>query len=208
MKIVGLTGSIGMGKTTTAQMFRARGVPVFDADGAVRALQSRGGVALPAIEAAFPGAVEDDVLNRVMLRNHVFEEPEARQVLESIIHPMVSDLRRKFLADAEQDKQPFVVLDVPLLYETGGDAACDFVLVVSAPEDVQRARVLDRPGMDEDIFNQVVASQLPDADKRARADYVIETGGGTTATELEVEAVIRDLHARSAAADQAQENTG
>ena len=193
MKIVGLTGSIGMGKTTTANLFRQRGIPVFDADSCVHQLQAPGGVALPAIEAAFPGVVVNGKLDRSSLRDRVFDNPEARTVLEKIIHPMVSVMRRNFLYEAEQDREPFVVLDIPLLFENGLDEDCDLIVVVSAPPDVQRERVLERANMSIETFERILASQMADQDKRYKADYVIETGKGLDVAAEQVDAFIEAI---------------
>ncbi|WP_374763134.1 dephospho-CoA kinase [Yunchengibacter salinarum] len=193
LKVLGLTGSIGMGKSTAAGFFRDAGVPVFDADATVRALQAPGGAALPAVEAAFPGVVVDGVLDRAALSRRVFADDAARRKLESILHPMVGEARARFFEDAARAHAPLVVLDVPLLFETGGDGACDRVAVVSAPLDVQRDRVMARPGMTEAVFEQVLATQMPDRDKRARADYVIRTGDGFAPTRRKVNAIIADM---------------
>lgn len=190
MKIVGLTGSIGMGKTTVANMFRDKGIPVFDADSAVHALQAPGGLAIPTLDAAFPGTVKDGVLDRGALRDLVFEDPDKRKALEDIIHPMVAGERRKFLYNAETSGAVFVVLDVPLLFESGGEKNCDLVVVVSAPEAVQRRRVLDRKNMTLEAFKKIVANQMSDHDKRHMADFVINTGKDLAVTESEVEKFI------------------
>lgn len=193
MKVVGLTGSIGMGKSETARMFRACGVPVFDADAVVHQLQAKGGRAIPAIEAAFPAVVQAGVLDRQKLGALVFAEPEAKKKLEAIMHPMVAEERIGFFAGAEKADVKFVVLDVPLLFETGGNKACDKVIVVSAPAEIQRTRVLARPGMTEEKFNHILARQVPDADKRAGADYVIETDKGLDHAEAKVKRIIGEL---------------
>ena len=186
--ILGLTGSIGMGKSTVAQMFRDLGVPVFDADATVHALQGPDGALLPAIEAAFPGTTGPAGVDRPRLRDRIFRDPDARRLLESIVHPAVAAERQQFLethADA-----PLVVLDVPLLFETGGDSRCDSVAVVSARAEVQRARVLARPGMTESAFAAILATQLPDAEKRARARHVIHTDTTLAATQAQVAALV------------------
>jgi dephospho-CoA kinase len=174
MKIIGLTGGIGMGKSHAAAAFRRAGVPVFDADAAVHALQGRGGRALPAIGAAFPGVVRDGVLDRGALRARVLADGAALRVLEGVMHPLVRRAQARFLARARG--APVVVLDVPLLFETGGDERVDHVVVVSAPAAVQRARVRARRRMSEAEIERVIALQMPDAEKRARADTVIRTG--------------------------------
>lgn len=186
--ILGLTGSIGMGKSTVARMFRDLGVPVFDADATVHALQGPNGALLPAIEAAFPGTTGPAGLDRPALRERIFADPEARRRLEAIVHPAVAAERQRFL-DIHA-AAPLVVLDVPLLFETGGDSRCDSVAVVSAAPEVQRARVLARPGMTESAFAAILASQLPDAEKRARAQHLIHTDTTLAATRAQVAALV------------------
>jgi len=193
MKIIGLTGSIGMGKSETAGMFRDLGVPVFDADAAVHQLQAKDGRALPAIEAAFPGVIEAGVLDRQKLGAIVFADAAAKSRLEAIIHPMVGEERAGFFSNAEKAEAAFVVLDVPLLFETGGNSACDKIVVVSAPAEVQRARVLARSGMSAQKFEQILAKQTPDADKRAGADYIIETDKGFDHARAAVAEIVKDL---------------
>lgn len=172
--ILGLTGSIGMGKSAVAQMLREQGVPVFDADAVVHRLQGPGGALLPAIEAAFPGTTGAAGVDRGKLGALVFGDAAALSRLERIVHPAVAAARESFLI--EHAAQPLVVFDIPLLYEKGHEAGLDAVAVVSAPADVQRARVLARPGMTPEKFAQILALQVPDAEKRARADHVIDTG--------------------------------
>lgn len=167
---LGLTGSIGMGKSTTAQMFREEGVPVWDADAAVHRLYAPGGAAVEAVGALCPDAVVAGAVDRARLKGWLAEEPARLAQLEAVVHPLVAADRAEFIARADA---PLVVLDIPLLFETGADV--DGVLVVSAPEDVQRARVLARPGMTEAHLDAILARQMPDAEKRARADFVIET---------------------------------
>ncbi len=186
--MLGLTGSIGMGKSTVAAMFRALGVPVFDADATVHALQGPGGRLLPAIESAFPGTTGPAGVDRPALRAAIFGDTERRRALESIVHPAVGEARQAFLTD--HAAAPLVVLDVPLLYETGGERYCDAVAVVSAGESVQRARVLARPGMREATFESILASQMPDAEKRARATHVIDTDTTLAATQAQVAALV------------------
>lgn len=180
MIIIGLTGSIGMGKSTVAGMFVRLGVPVFDADAAVRALQGPGGRALPAIEAAFPGTTGPAGLDRVKLGAQVFGDKAALRRLEMILHPLVGEAQSAFLARHRLKRAG--VLDVPLLFEKGGSERCDVTVVVSAPLRVQRARVLARPGMTRDKFAAILKAQMPDAAKRKRADIVIETGRGRRET--------------------------
>jgi dephospho-CoA kinase len=176
MKIVGLTGGIGMGKSFAAKAFRRAGVPVFDADREVHRLQGRNGRALPAIAAAFPGVVQDGVLDRAALRQAVLADRGKLRVLEGILHPLVRAAQRRFLARARSAGARMVVLDVPLLFETGGDRRVDHVVVVSAPAPVQRARVRARRRMSDAEIDRMIALQMPDAAKRARADTVIRTG--------------------------------
>ena len=171
--VLGLTGSIGMGKSTVAEMIMAEGVPVFDADAAVHRLQGPGGALLPQIEAAFPGTTGPQGVDRAALGAKVFGDPDALARLESIVHPAVAQLREAFLL--EHAGMDLVVFDVPLLFEKGGFQTVDAVLVVSAPAGVQRQRVLARPGMDPAKFSRILDIQVPDAEKRARADFVIET---------------------------------
>jgi dephospho-CoA kinase len=174
MVIVGLTGSIGMGKSTAAKMLREMGVPVYDADAAVHALQARNGPALPAIEAAFPGVVKAGVLDRQALGARVFGNKEALRRLEAIVHPMVQQRQRAFLRRAALAGEKLVVLDIPLLFEGQGHRMVDAIAVVSAPAEMQRERVLARPGMTEEKFAEILKKQTPDAEKRARADFVID----------------------------------
>ena len=189
--ILGLTGSIGMGKSTVAAMFAGAGVPVFDADAEVRALQGPDGALLPAIEAAFPGGTGPGGVLREVLGARVFGDPAALARLEAIVHPAVARRRADFLA--AHGAAPVVVVDIPLLFEKGGDAAVDAVLVVSAPAEVQRARVLARAGMTAEKFASILALQMPDAEKRARADHVIDTGTSLAETERAVRALIARL---------------
>ena len=192
MFVLGLTGSVGMGKSATAQMFAAEGVPVHDSDAAVHALYE--GEAVAAIEAAFPGTAANGKVDRAKLGERVIGHPEAIKRLERIVHPLVAKLRDAFLAEAERKGAKIAVLDIPLLYETGGEKLCDAVVVVSAPAEVQRQRVLERPGMTEAKFAAILAKQMPDAEKRARADFVVDTSRGFDAARAQV----RDIMARVA----------
>lgn len=195
MMILGLTGSIGMGKSTVAAMFTQAGVPVFDADAEVHRLQGPGGALIPAIESAFPGTTGPQGVDRAKLGAIVFADGAAMKRLESIVHPAVAAARRAFLlahADA-----PLVVFDIPLLFETGGEGQVDRVAVVSAPFPVQRARVLARSGMSDERFEAVLARQMPDEAKRARADHIIDTGGTLAETRDAVHALIACLSAQS-----------
>ena len=171
--LLGLTGSIGMGKTTTAQMFQDEGIPVWDADAAVHRLYGRGGAAVASVAALCPDAVGADGIDRAALKRWIASDATALARLEAVVHPLVARDRAEFIA-AHTDA-PLVVLDIPLLFETGGDRLCDATLVVSAPHEAQRERVLSRPGMTEEQFRTILARQLPDAEKRARATHVIET---------------------------------
>jgi dephospho-CoA kinase len=189
--ILGLTGSIGMGKSAVAAMFAGLGVPVFDADAAVHQLQGPGGALLGPIEAAFPGVVTPLGVDRPRLGALVFGDAAALQQLESIVHPAVAELRQAFL-DLHRDA-PLVVFDIPLLFEKTGANGLDAVLVVSAPPEVQRARVLARPGMTEEKFGTILGLQVPDAEKRKRADYVIETGTSLAETRHAVQHLVHRL---------------
>lgn len=191
--VIGLTGSIGMGKSTVAEMFARLGVPVFDADAQVRAMQGPEGALLAAIESAFPGTTGPPGVDRAMLGQMVFGDPEQLARLEAIMHPAVAERRAEFFA-ANVDA-PLILFDIPLLFEKGGAAQVDKVVVVSAPADVQRARVLDRPGMTEEKFTQILALQTPDAEKRARADHVIDTGTTLAETQAAVSALVARLRA-------------
>lgn len=191
MIILGLTGSIGMGKSTVAAMFADEGVPVFDADAEVHGLQEPGGRLVAQIESAFPGTTGESGVDRTLLGKAVFGNPDALRRLEAIVHPAVAQERSRFL-DANRDR-PLVVLDIPLLFEAGGWRQVDRIAVVSAPLEVQRARVLARPGMTQERFESILARQMPDAQKRDRADFVIPTGGSLDETRAAVRAVIACL---------------
>ncbi len=191
MVILGLTGSIGMGKTTTAEMFRQLGVPVFDSDAVVHRLYETSAVA--DVEAAFPGVAEAGKVDRTRLSARVLNDPAALRRLESIVHPRVAEARAIFLRQAEAAGAKVAVIDVPLLFETGGTDGVDAVIVVSAPESVQKSRVLARPGMTEARFAAILQRQMPDAEKRARATYVIETGQGLEAARLQVAGIVDAL---------------
>ncbi|AXB75190.1 dephospho-CoA kinase [Novosphingobium sp. P6W] len=190
-KILGLTGSIGMGKSTVAGMLRELGVPVFDADAAVHQLQGPGGALLPLIEEAFPGTTGPGGVDRPKLGAAVFGDKDRLSQLERIVHPAVAAMRGDFLRENAQ--APLVAFDIPLLYEKGGDQGLDAVAVVSAPADVQRARVLARPGMTSEKFEQILGLQVPDAEKRARADHVIDTGISLEETREQVAGIVRAL---------------
>jgi dephospho-CoA kinase len=194
--LVGLTGSIGMGKSETAKLFARLGLPVYDADRAVHRLYEKGGAAVAPIAAAFPDAVRDGKVDRARLTAHVTADPAAFQRLEAIVHPLVAELRRAFIADAERAGADIVVLDIPLLFETGGEEATDVVVVVSAPRDVQRARVLRRHGMTEEKLDAIERRQAPDAEKRGQADFVIDTSQGLDHAAAAVEDIVAQLRAR------------
>jgi dephospho-CoA kinase len=192
MLLLGLTGSIGMGKSTTAKLFAEAGVPVYDADAAVHELYE--GEAAPAIEAAFPGTTADGKVDRTRLSARVVHDPAAMRQLEQIVHPMLSASRQKFFDDAETAGAPVVVVDVPLLFETGGEKRVDAVVVVTTSPELQRERVLARGTMDEEKLNSILARQMPDAEKRRRADFVVDTSHGLDP----VRARIRDILAEAA----------
>lgn len=189
--ILGLTGSIGMGKSAVAAMFHGLGVPVFDADAAVHVLQGPGGALLPAIEAAFPGTTGPDGVDRQKLGAAVFGDAAALARLEAIVHPAVAAMRQQFLID--HARAPLVVFDIPLLFEKSGRGLVDAVLVVSASAEAQRARVLARPGMTEEKLERILALQMPDPDKRAQADYVIDTGTSLAETRHAVQRLVHSL---------------
>ena len=191
MIVLGLTGSIGMGKSTTAKMFADAGVPMHDSDEAVHRLYS--GAAAPLVEAAFPGTTNEGVVDRAELAKRVVGQPQAIAGLEKIVHPLVRADADAFLKRHRAAGSPLAVLDIPLLFETGGHEAFDTVVVVSAPPEVQRQRVLKRPGMSEEKFESIIARQMPDAEKRARADFVVDTGGPVEATQRQVDAILACL---------------
>jgi dephospho-CoA kinase len=193
MKLIGLTGSIGMGKSTTAAMFREAGIPVYDADAAVHDLYDVGGAAVGPVGAAFPGVVVQGRVDREKLRQAVLGKPDELKRLNAIVHPLVGQDRVKFFKDVEAAGTDMVVLDIPLLFETGGDANVDAVVVVSAPPQMQRERVLARPGMTPERLDAILAQQLADAEKRARAHYVVDTGRGLEAAREQVTRIIADL---------------
>ena len=189
--ILGLTGSIGMGKSAVAAMLRELGVPVFDADAAVHELQGPNGACLAPIEQAFPGTTGPDGVDRQKLGSAVFGDPAKLRLLESIVHPEVAEMRRAFFAG--NTEAPLIVFDIPLLFEKAGQHGLNAVAVVSAPAIMQRERVLSRPGMTVEKFEKVLALQVPDADKRARADFVIDTGVPLARTHAQVAALVAHL---------------
>lgn len=191
MIVLGLTGSVGMGKSTTAQMFVEEGVPMFDADAAVHHLYA--GEAVPLIEREFPGTTKNGTVDREKLSAAVVGKPEALSKLEKLIHPLVGQLRAQFMADAERSGAKAVLLDIPLLFETGDPAKFHAVIVVSAPHDIQRARVHARPGMTPEKFEAILKRQLPDSEKRTRADFVIDTGQGLEFARKQVKEVLAEV---------------
>lgn len=193
MITVGLTGSIGMGKSTTAAMFAASGVPVYDADAEVHALYAKGGAAVEPLDAAFPGVVVDGAVDRALLSQRVMGKPDELKRLEAVVHPLVGLSRVGFFEKAVAASADIVILDIPLLFETGGERRMDAVVVVSAPADVQRMRVLARPGMDEAKLDAILARQMADVEKRARAHFVIDTGAGLDSAREQVKAVLTKL---------------
>lgn len=191
MIVLGLTGSVGMGKSATAKMFREEGVPVFDADAAVHRLYES--KAAPLIEAAFPGTTLSGRVDRERLSAKVMGDANALKKLESIVHPLVREERREFLAQAKASGAKAVLLDIPLLFETESGEAVDKVVVVSAPAEVQRKRVLAREGMTEEKFKAILARQMPDAEKRRRADFVVDTSHGFEAARENVRTILRAI---------------
>jgi dephospho-CoA kinase len=192
MRILGLTGSIGMGKSTTAKLFMEAGVPVYDADAAVHKIYE--GEAAPAVEAAFPGTTVNGKVDRAKLSAKVVRDPAAIKQLEQIVHPMLGASRQKFLAEAEQSGAPVVVMDIPLLFETGGEKRVDAVVVVTTSPESQRERILARGTMTHEALDAILARQLPDPEKRKRADFVVDTSHGLDP----VRARIRDILAEVA----------
>jgi dephospho-CoA kinase len=192
MIVLGLTGSIGMGKSTTARMFEDAGVPVHDSDKAVHRLYA--GKAAALVEQAFPGTVRDGAVDRGLLSAQVLGRPEAMKKLEKIIHPLVRADADAFLAHHRTERAPLAVLDIPLLFETGGRERVDKVVVVTAPPEVQRERVLARPGMTEEKLDAILAKQVPDAEKRRQADFIIDTSHGLEAARAEVAHIIAELN--------------
>ena len=195
MLLIGLTGSIGMGKSTIVQRFRYNGVPVIDADALVHELYA--GAAVAPIEAAFPGVTIKGAIDRQRLSQRLLADSAAFKILERIVHPLVQSAERKALHAARALGATMAVLEVPLLFETGGDARVDLTVVVSAPAEIQRARVLTRSGMTDAKLDAILQRQMSDVEKRARCDYVVDTGGEISASEAQVDAIIVQLHGRS-----------
>jgi dephospho-CoA kinase len=196
MVVLGLTGSIGMGKTTAAKMLRRMGLPLHDADRAVHRLLAKGGAAVAAVEAAFPGVIAGGAVDRERLAAQVFEDTAALKRLEGILHPAVRRATYDFLGRQARAGRPLVVLDIPLLFETGGEALCDAVVVVTAPHFVQRARVMGRRGMAPARFQAILAKQMPDREKRRRADFVVNTGLSKANTLRQLRAIVTLLRQR------------
>ncbi len=190
-RVIGLTGSIGMGKTTAAAMLREAGLPVFDADAEVHRMMASGGAAVDPIDEAFPGTVCDGAVNRRALGDRVFADTEKLRRLERIVHPLVGQAERAFLRRAARERKRAVVRDVPLLFETGGEKRCEWTVVVSAPAHIQAARVLARPGVTRKLLESVRAKQTPDAAKRKRADVVVPTGAGRRLTRDRLRVMLR-----------------
>lgn len=190
MIVLGLTGSIGMGKSTTAQMFADTGALVWNADEAVHALYARGGAAVEPVGAAFPGVVVDGAIDRTRLAEALGWDDQAFRQLEQIVHPLVARGRTDDLVEAERRGVKLAVLDIPLLFETGGDAAVDAVVVVTADADIQAARVLARPGMTRERLEAILSRQMPDAEKRRRADFIVDTGHGLEAARVRVAEIV------------------
>jgi dephospho-CoA kinase len=196
MIVIGLTGSIGMGKSTAAQMMRRLRLPVFDADAEVHRLMAKGGKAVLAIQAEFPEVVIDGAVDRKALGRVVFGRPDRLKALEAILHPLVRHAEQRFIATCVRRRARFAVLDIPLLFEAGRDVDCDVTIVVTAPAFLQRQRVLRRPGMTEERLRQILAHQMPDREKRQRADFVIETGLGKGPALSALKSVLRALRNR------------
>ena len=193
MIVIGLTGSIGMGKSTVARMFAEEGAPAFNSDDAVHALYAKGGAAAAPVEAAFPGVSEDGAIDRDALSARVMGDPGAIKQLEAIVHPLVRQAQSVFLQAQQDAGAEAVVLDIPLLFESGGAVRVDKIVVVSAPAEVQRARVMARPGMTEEKFASILSRQTPDGEKRARANIVIDTGVDLASTRQQVRAALDAL---------------
>lgn len=199
---VALTGSIAMGKSTTAKMFADLGCPVFDADAAVHSLYARNGDAVPVVANLFPDAVVGGAVDRQKLSAIILNDPQALGRLETAIHPLVHKQQQEFIQEARDAGHQFVVLDIPLLFETGGDEKVDLIVVVSAPADIQRNRALKRPGMTEGKFTEILKLQLPDADKRTRADFIVDTGDGLDVAIDQVRNIVEELQDRTSSGSQ------
>ncbi|MFK0207566.1 dephospho-CoA kinase [Agrobacterium sp. NPDC090283] len=195
MIVIGLTGSIGMGKTTTAKLFAGEGVPVLDSDEVVHGLYRA--EAVPLVEAAFPGTTVSGAVDRQKLGEVLRENPANFSRLEEIVHPLVRGRQEAFLAQARKDGLQFALLDIPLLFETGAESRVDKVVVVSCAPEIQRERVLSRPGMTEEKFEMILARQMPDAEKRRRADFIVDSGNGVEAARDQVREILQKLAAES-----------
>ena len=193
MKIIGLTGSIGMGKSATASLFREAGIPVFDSDACVHALYAPGGAAVKPVDEAFPGSAVDGAIDRARLSQMLRDDPMGFERLEAIVHPLVSQAREVFLAEARAEDAALAVLDIPLLFETGGDTLVDTIVVVHAPDAVRRTRVLQRPGMTAEKLDAIIARQTADSIKLEKADFVVETSGGIDDARRQVDDIIQAL---------------
>lgn len=193
MIVAGLTGSIGMGKSTVGAMFAECGAAVLDSDSVVHGLYKKGGLAVDPVSQAFPDAVVDGAVDRTILSKSVIGQPQAMKSLEAIVHPLVRKAQKQFIKQAENDGKPLVILDIPLLFETGAEDRFDHIIVVSAPQDIQRQRVLSRPGMTEEKFKDILSRQMPDAEKKARADTVIDTSGDFSRTREQVRKLFKHL---------------
>lgn len=193
MKIIGLTGSIGMGKSATASLFREAGIPVFDSDACVHALYAPGGAAVKPVDEAFPGSAVDGAIDRARLSQMLRDDPTGFERLEAIVHPLVSQAREVFLAEARAEDAALAVLDIPLLFETGGDTLVDTIVVVHAPDAVRRTRVLQRPGMTAEKLDAIIARQTADSIKLEKADFVVETSGGIDDARRQVDDIIQAL---------------
>ncbi|MGD9668684.1 MAG: dephospho-CoA kinase [Hyphomicrobiaceae bacterium] len=206
MLVIGLTGSIGMGKSTAANRFRTNGVAVFDADAAVHQLYS--GAAVRQIEEAFPGTTVNGIVDRQRLLAALMAEPAGFKKLEAIVHPLVREMEREFLRAEVASGSAMAVLEIPLLFETGGDRLCDVTVVVSAPAEAQRERVLARTGMTQDKLDEILSRQLPDTEKRRRADFVVDTGGPISESEAQIDRLVERLETRQGSAYQRYWATG
>ncbi len=200
MYLIGLTGSIGMGKSATAQIFSQAGVPVYDADAAVHALYEKDGAAVAPIAALVPEAVRDGAVDRAVLGQHVLKDADKLKQLEAIVHPLAGQSQFEFLTKAQADGAAAVVLDIPLLFETGGEAFVDCVVVVSAPFELQKQRVLSRLGMSEERFNDILAKQVPDKDKRAKADFIVDSSISLEDAATQVRAILKQIEGRDGTA--------
>ncbi len=191
MRVLGLTGSIGMGKSTTAKLFAEEGVPVYDADATVHMIYEN--EAAPAVEAAFPGTTHGGRVDREKLSARVVHDADAMKQLEAIVHPMLKAHHQKFLDDAERSGAPVAVVDIPLLYETGGDARVDAVVVVSTTEDIQRERILSRAAMTPEKLDAILGRQMPDAEKRRRADFIVDTSHGLDPVRARIRDILKEV---------------